>query len=598
MASRPASLAALLALAALAAPGGCGLSTSGIAGGDEPTPCSTAAQCSDDNPCTVDACGSDKTCSHTSAPDGDAPEQVAGDCRRASCAGGVASSSEDPTDLPDDDNACTEDLCEAGVPAHTQLPTGTTCSIGTATGTCDTGGQCVVVCTAAAPTCDDGNGCTNDSCDVAASKCVFSPLDGVPVPGAPQPPGDCHVQLCISGDEQDTVDDTDVPDQLPGDCSVRTCAGGTPGSAIDDTDVLVDNNPCTKDLCAGGVPSNPPEPQSTGCGGVLVCDGAGQCVGCVTAADCPGQDDDCKVRLCSAQVCTWQYTGPSLPATGLNAASVGDCSQWLCDGAGNAYQVSDPADAQPPATTCAGLACGPATDNCGNGITCPNTCVAPETCGGGGAGQNGCGCTPEPIGTTCLGATCGSAQNNCGAMVDCGMCPANAPSCSNGTCICAAAGAACGPGESCVAGMGCVCGGLAAASGPACGGLGIGACNGKACDCNGAAAGACGQGETCDLSGHCLCGTDVAAGTGQACPNADPFPVCSPGVGCSCQQGSCLAGFVCVGGSCECDENADCGNGATCQAGACKCGGNPVCSIPGQICSSGVCTCTNGSCEG
>ncbi|MGZ3473515.1 MAG: tryptophan synthase alpha chain, partial [Polyangiales bacterium] len=64
---------------------------------------------------------------------------------------------------------------------------------------------------------------------------------------------------------------------------------------------------------------------------------------------------------------------------------------------------------------------GPAGDGCGNIIDC-GTCVAPETCGGGGvAGE--CGkpaCTP----TTCatLGYNCGLAADGCGGILDCGTC--------------------------------------------------------------------------------------------------------------------------------------------------------------------------------
>ena len=78
-------------------------------------------------------------------------------------------------------------------------------------------------------------------------------------------------------------------------------------------------------------------------------------------------------------------------------------------------------------TACTGLACGPATNNCGQTITC-GSCTTPETCGGGGmAGV--CGCTPESDAEACGGAPCGHVTNNCGQIVDCGG------SCGSGGCF-------------------------------------------------------------------------------------------------------------------------------------------------------------------
>src|SRR5262249_20426521 len=82
----------------------------------------------------------------------------------------------------------------------------------------------------------------------------------------------------------------------------------------------------------------------------------------------------------------------------------------------------------PVTTTCAGKQCGLVTNNCGKAVTCPNTCAAPATCGGGGAGPNSCGCTPDPIATTCAGKQSGPATNNCGQAV---ACP---DTCAPGTC--------------------------------------------------------------------------------------------------------------------------------------------------------------------
>jgi hypothetical protein len=85
----------------------------------------------------------------------------------------------------------------------------------------------------------------------------------------------------------------------------------------------------------------------------------------------------------------------------------------------------------PPKSKCAPrtcaeqhLGCGPAGDGCGNVIQC-GTCAPQQSCGGGGLGQ--CGgpppgghCTPESCASQHL--ACGSASDGCGNLLDCGVC--------------------------------------------------------------------------------------------------------------------------------------------------------------------------------
>jgi hypothetical protein len=66
-------------------------------------------------------------------------------------------------------------------------------------------------------------------------------------------------------------------------------------------------------------------------------------------------------------------------------------------------------------------------------VDCGNPCVAPQTCGGGGA-ANQCGCTPDPDPCTTLGYECGTAPDGCGAKVDCAGCGGNI--CKNHICQC------------------------------------------------------------------------------------------------------------------------------------------------------------------
>jgi hypothetical protein len=75
-----------------------------------------------------------------------------------------------------------------------------------------------------------------------------------------------------------------------------------------------------------------------------------------------------------------------------------------------------------PLTACpSGLNCGDYNDGCGGTISC-GTCIAPQTCGGGGT-PNVCGCTPL---TACpSGLNCGDYNDGCGGTISCGTCTAS-----------------------------------------------------------------------------------------------------------------------------------------------------------------------------
>lgn len=89
------------------------------------------------------------------------------------------------------------------------------------------------------------------------------------------------------------------------DCKVSECDGsGMEITVADDTDLPIDNNPCTDDLCTAGIPSNPALPPHASCGAGLVCDGFGDCLSCLVAADCPGQDTQCRTRTCDGNTGT------------------------------------------------------------------------------------------------------------------------------------------------------------------------------------------------------------------------------------------------------------------------------------------------------
>jgi hypothetical protein len=80
-------------------------------------------------------------------------------------------------------------------------------------------------------------------------------------------------------------------------------------------------NACTDDVCTAGVPSNPPRAQGTTCGGALVCNATGTCVGCNAASDCPGTDSECKARTCTAGLCGVAFTAANTPVAAQIASN-------------------------------------------------------------------------------------------------------------------------------------------------------------------------------------------------------------------------------------------------------------------------------------
>ena len=186
--------------------------------------------------------------------------------------------------------------------------------------------------------------------------------------------------------------------QVPGDCRTDTCDGkGTLASKIDDADIPDDKNPCTKDICTNGVPSHTPGPSGVSCGTGLLCDGGGQCVGCLNPADCPGTDSECGTRTCSPQgVC-----GNSFAAAGkaLSAQVAGDCHVIQCDGNGTAVSVVNNGDVPNDGNACTSDLCilgAPSNPPTGAGSACN---VAGKTlCNGAGV------CVQCLLAATCAGS--------------------------------------------------------------------------------------------------------------------------------------------------------------------------------------------------
>ena len=452
--------------------------------------------------------------------------------------------------------------------------------------------------------CDDGNDCTEDSCDPALG-CQY-----VPTPG-----GGC--------------DDGDVC-SLADHCEGDVCVG----SAID----CDDGNPCTGDSC------NP----TGGCiytFNVSSCDDGdactvqdacqqGDCVGaaleceCEVDSDCLVLEDDdvCNGTLtCDTTTLPWRcavdedtiVTCPDpegLDAPCLTAvcdAFSGECSEApASDGA-----LCDDGDACSVAAQCDDGACGGGLElNCEDGNPCTDDACDPAT-----------GCThvdnnsPCSDGDTCTsGDTCAAGQCVGGADIACddGN-PCTADSCDPASgCSHAAAPGECDDGNACTTGDTCIAG--------ACTFGGILACPTDtpcvAATCEPAVgcvetnvAGPCSDGDPCTVGdacddGVCLAGTPLGCDDDNPCTAdscvapgdcqhlADDTADCTDGNACT-DDDSCLGGS-CVGATqVSCEDGDPCTDHSCDSADGCETTFNTADCDDGEPCTASD-TCAGGLCEG
>ncbi|MEA2700089.1 MAG: hypothetical protein QOI66_4360, partial [Myxococcales bacterium] len=315
--------------------------------------CNVAADCPGDNTacqtrtCTQGVCGFNRLATGTAIA-----SQVVGDCKVVQCDGqGNTTTVPDNSDKPVDGNACTSDVCTSGTPSNPAAASGTMCGNGRQ---CDGAGHCGQ-CNVAAD-CGLSNDCRTYTCTAQ---------------------GTCQVVFKNAG--------TALTTQAGGDCKVAQCDGqGNTMQTPDDTDKPVDGNPCTKDVCTTGTPSNPPESTDVACGNNQKCDGSGHCLGCGVASDC-GQDTACRTFSCSSQVC-----GSAVAAQGTvlpnQSQTDHDCKQNQCDGNGNVVAVS--LDSDKPADD--GNVC--TTEGCSSGTATSTPASTATACtANGGTHCNGAG---------------------------------------------------------------------------------------------------------------------------------------------------------------------------------------------------------------
>lgn len=328
--------------------------------------CLDASMCSGtDDECQRRACTAGLCSALNTSKGTPLKSQIPGDCKQKVCdgAGGVMQVVADD-DKPNDNNACTEDVCTSGVAKNPPKPVGETCGVD--------------------QTCDGKGGCIG--CAIAPERCP--PLNNT-----------CGTRLCVNNVCQVTYvpDGTLTADQLAGDCRVNQCDGKGNVVMVDrDGDVPEDKNPCTSDRCSKGTPSHANEAANTPCSdnNSRICNGSGTCVECIETTRCAGEDNECQTRTCEMGACGIKYAAQGKP---LSSQLPGDCKRSQCNGKGEVVVVNDDADKPVDSSQCTQDVCSsgkpsnppePAKTMCSmSGRLCEGTgscveCLEPSDCPG------------------------------------------------------------------------------------------------------------------------------------------------------------------------------------------------------------------------
>ncbi|MBM4352265.1 MAG: hypothetical protein FJ109_00495 [Deltaproteobacteria bacterium] len=538
----------------------------------------TPVNCNDGSPCTDDACDPMQGCLHTHnfAPCNDDDACTVSDaCANGQCAGGKLLDC-------NDGNPCTDDSCDPKI-GCLHAPNSAGCTDGNACSQGDSckGGQCIP---GLPLVCDDGNVCNGlESCS-PASGCLegkaLSCDDGNVCDGKEtcDPKKGCLAGVPLQCDDGDACNGVETC--LPG-------AGCAKGKALD----CDDDNPCTDDSC---------DPKAG-------CKHAYNSVGCDDANSCT-QGEACVQGKCSggaavscndSNLCTDDGCDPAVgcthkinqaPCNDGNLCTINDhCHLAGCIG-GEALPCNDgnacTTDSCDPKAGCQFKAAAGACDD-------GNACTTGDHCGNGLCAVTGI--LPCDDGNPCTDDAC-DAKLGCVHL-------ANMLPCEDGT-VCTV-GDVCAN-KACVPGLPLNCNDSNLCTDDSCDSkLGCLHAN-NAVPCNDA--------NLCTPFDKCKDGSCVGSGTvdcndGNVCTNDS----CDPVLGClhaansvACDDGNkCTTSDACADKACKggpalsCDDSNPCTDDSCNPASGCvyvplpdntPCGG-------GKTCKSGVCTspCAPGS---
>lgn len=483
----------------------------------------------------------------------------------------------------DDGIGCTVDTCSSGACVHTS--DNSLCDDDdycTGAEVCDPAfGDLITGCTASSGNpCDDGVDCTTDACNSVAESCTNVPSDvacddGFLCNGSEE----CDENLgCLAGAPQDCNDGAT--------CTVDFCS-----TQLDECVHTPSDNICSNSLFCDGVekcdPDNLSADGTTGCidGTAINCDDGINC----TVDDC----DD------GAGECTHD-TDNDLCQDGLFCNGTETCNATQGCLNGTVVACSD-------GRSCTSDSCSEVADAC---VSVPNDsacndglfCNGVETCNLAGAGPTGCETSSVPDcstdGIACTIDACDETTNACTHTASNDLCPDGE--------FCILPGGTCESGAPCTTDLECADADL---------------CNGvEQCVsgfCNPGTAVDCGDGVDCTLdscaplTGLCAHETeDAICDDGAACNGEE---TCNATLGCVdgssvvCNDGIACTHDVCTepSGACEstadnalCDDGALCNGAEICSASLGCLDGSPfVCPPTGVACAAPVCDALTNTCK-
>jgi hypothetical protein len=495
--------------------------------------------------CTANACTMVYAAANT--PTSTNPPQISGTCQQIVCDGmGGHMTVTDDSAVPSSGTVCITDSCSGGKVVMTDNP-GVVCGTSmtmqeqcTASGQCgcQTNGDCV-----SPQTCGGGGvplvcGCTPKTCANLDKTC-----------GGPFPDGCGGMVTCNDGSQDGTETDVDCGGVAAGNstCAIgcgqgKKCNAGTDCQSGFCADGVCCNVACTGLTCQACSAAKKGQGADGVCGAVVLGqDPHGNCstmgtASCGESGGCNGSGacstyaagTVCQAATCSGTVLTKQETCNSSMMCSPQTPPTQDCAPYVCTG--GACTLTCANDGQCAATAYCNTSTGKCMPKLGNGV---GTCAASDQCSSNVCGTNG----------TCCAASC-AASPPCGLT---GACAAG-----TGACLDATAGTACSKVVSCT---------------------------------NGATSGVLTTDTTCDGVGNCSASPTPSNCTGNA--------TCASGTtcnnGCGSNDGNCVSGDYCNGGTCQPKgaPGATCSAADQCASGVCGTTGT------GNCCAS---ACMGGSC--
>lgn len=476
--------------------------------------------------CTNNTCGFSYTSNGMDLPTG----QTTGDCKVLECDGaGNVKTSVLQSDVPVDNNQCTQDLCNAqGTPSNPPTAINSSCSVGM-NNACDGAGNCKK---SNGITCAAGSECVSTRCvdTVCCNNACTTLCEACNVTGSL---GTC----------------TAVPKgQDDGTCTGTTQSCNTSNDCDDENGVACSaNSACLSNQCVDGVCCN------SGCSGTCrACNVAGMLGACTNIPVNTDPANECTMQAMSTCGDTGMCDGSGACQ---KYASGTVCAAQSCTGSTqtNEDQCNGSGTCTDNGTTSCGLyACGAtacktmcATDaDCSTGNYCSGTtCLAKKTIGQMCTAGMGSQCASgNCVDGVCCDTSCATDCQSCNVNGSVGTCTDVASGGTDGMCsgtsVCDGNGnCKLKNGEACASGMGSLC-----ASGFCADGV---CCNG-ACDTN------C---KVCNRAGS----VGMCLNRMQLEDDNDPM---------------CLGNNTCDGmGNCKLDNGQDCnGMASNCASGSCNMG--------------------------